>query len=91
MSNMNHEFTIKFSLEDYRDKPVVDTDVTELRYRAIIKEASESGATNVMSQWLRESDLGTRRSFGYMLDGIREQLLRRLYPNEPPPIPPTKP
>ena len=85
---MNHEFTIKFSLEDYRDKPAVDTDVTELRYRAIIKD--KSGACNVMSQWLRESDLGTRRSFVYMMDGIREQLLRRLCPDEPPPIPPTK-
>jgi hypothetical protein len=87
---MNHEFTIKFSLEDYRDKPVVDTDVTELRYRAVIKEESSPMSSVVMSQWLRESDLGTRRSFVYMMDGIREQLLRRLCPNEPPPIPPTK-
>jgi hypothetical protein len=84
---MKHEFTIEISLDDSRTADV-DPHWKKLCYKAIVRDGSFG--TQIWSQELNDDEVGTRRSFGYMLDGIREQLLRRLCPNEPPPIPPTK-
>ncbi len=80
------KFEITIELKDYRKTEGLEPEKQVLCYRALIYY--EGQHATVWSEPIQTDEIGTRRSYFNLLDGIRHRILKKLCPEESLSLPP---